>query len=562
MTAGYLKSRAGVAGEFSERIDALFAEWDRDGSPGVVLAVSHRGSVIHQRGYGVANVEDDVPFTVDTVLRLGSTSKHLCASAVLLLETRGALGLDDDIRRFVPEVPDYGASITLRHLMTMTSGLWDGINVLLFAGLDTGSPVTREQLLRLCAIQRELMFRPGDDCSYSNTNYLLLSLVIERVSGRSIADFMRAEIFEPLGMLNTRLTPFMTETIRNKAKGYQPAADGRFEAGYMMIELDGAGGVDSTLADMLKWLANYRDDRHFGADYRRRIEAQSFLNDGRLLDYRLGIRCQEYRGLEVVRHAGGMPGYVCDFVFYPEPDLGIVLLANVLDADILEQPDRIADIVLADEFDLPGESAFVDSGLDEFARIRGVYASEADELVVEVADVDGALVCYLLGEVNPLQLRAAWLESTKNLVSLRLRTPSVGPEAGILLRLGCEEPYLLLPVDDPRAAGSEPGFDPREFCGRYYHDCLEEVHAVTAADGGLNIQIASPIRNLAWNRLAQVVGDLFVAPIDGEPSCTNVTVKFFRDRDGKVCSMSCSLNRCRGLFFRKLGTGEQVDGCC
>ena len=128
MTRAYLRSRDGIVGEFSDRIDVLFDEWDRDGSPGAILAVCRDGKVIHQRGYGVANIEDDVPFTADTVLRLGSTTKHLCATCILLLENRGKLSLDDDIRQHVPEVPDFGPVITLRHLLTMTSGLWDDLN--------------------------------------------------------------------------------------------------------------------------------------------------------------------------------------------------------------------------------------------------------------------------------------------------------------------------------------------------------------------------------------------------------------------------------------------------
>ena len=519
------------------------------------MAVSHRGNVVHQRGYGVANVEDDVPFRSDTVLRLGSTTKHMCATCILLLENQGKLSLDQDIRRYVPELPDFGAEITLRHLLTMTSGLWDGINLLLFSGLNTSYPQTRDDLLKLHCSQSQLMFRPGDDCTYSNTNYSLLSLVIERVSGKSISVFMKTNLFEPLGMTNTGLTPRMSATIKRKAKGYLPTGDGQFEAGFMLTELDGNGGVDSSIDDMLKWFANYRNDRLFGPDYRERLEAESRLNDSRLLDYRLGINVTEYRGQQVVRHAGGMPGYLCDFVFFPEADLGIVTLANVMDPSILDLSNRIADIVIDEEFNQPLESAFIDATLDEVAQLVGVYASEQDGHVVELAIKDGALVCYFEGDLNPLLMRDGWMESQKNLVAVRVHDIAAGREGCLQLRLGCQALSDLSLVDDPRDIELQDTSCMDGLVGSYVHDGLKEVHDVYIADKSLRVRIPGPVRGLVWDELTPVAGDLFVALIDSEPSCTNVTVKFLRDKSGVVTGLSYSLSRCRDVFFEKENTG-------
>lgn len=552
MSQGYINSRMGNSGRWSPEIDKLFEKWDRDRSPGAMLAVYYRGKVIHQRGYGVANIEDDVPFTADKVLRLGSTSKHLCATCILLLENEGKLELDDNIRLYVPEMPDYGDVITLRHLLTMTSGLWDGINILLFAGLNSESPLTRRQLLGMYCKQQKLMFRPGDDSTYSNTNYSLLSLVIERVSGVPLAEFMRDRIFKPLSMDNSRLTPAMDTTILDKARGYVPAERGGFKSGYMRIELDGNGGVDSTINDMLKWLANYRDDRHFGPDYRQRMEAPVYLNDGRLLEYRLGINVVDYRGMKVVRHAGGMPGYLCDFVYYPQADLGIVLFTNLTEPALLQIPDRIADIVLEDQFEQALEATFVDAGLQEVAALKGVYASVNDSLVVELAEQEGRLVCYLLGDLEPLYPSDGWLKSGKNLVALRVGDLVAG---GLELRLGCQASYHLLKVPDPRVEPVPPPDDFASFTGCYRNGGLEEDHEIRLLDGKLKVTIPSPLRDLVWGELTPVAGDLFVALIEGEPSCTNVTVKFLRDQHGRVESLSYSLNRCRNVVFEKIENG-------
>ena len=514
--------------------------------------MSHKGNLVHQRGYGVANIEDDVPFRSDTVLRLGSTTKHMCATCILLLETRGKLDLDHDVRRYVPELPDFGVEIALRHLLTMTSGLWDGINLLLFSGLNSSYPQTRDDLLKLYCSQGELMYRPGNDCTYSNTNYSLLSLVIERVSGQTVSDFMEKNMFEPLGMTNTGLTPCMSATIKRKAKGYLPTEDGRFEAGYMLTELDGNGGVDSTIDDMLKWFGNYRDDKLFGPDYRKRMEAENRLNDGRLLEYRLGINVSEYRGLQVVRHAGGMPGYLCDFVFFPNVDLGIVMFANVMDPSILELPDRIADIVVEKEFSRSIDSTFIDATHDEIAELVGVYASEPEGQVVELADKDGTLVCYYEGDRNLLLMRDGWMASRKNLVAVRMLDPAVGRQGGLELRLGCQETCVLSPIRDPRDADPQEIAAADDLVGSYMHDGLQEVHEVYVAEKRLHVRIPGPVRSLVWDALTPIADDLFVALIEDEPSCTNVTVKFLRDERGEVSGLAYSLNRCRNILFDKV----------
>lgn len=554
MTGAYRKSACGVTGPGSGLIDSLFKKWDRDRSPGVMLAVCHHGEVLHKRGYGVANIEDDKPFHGDTVLRLGSTTKHLCATCILILENRGLLSLDDDVRRWVPELPDFGGRITLRHLLTMTSGLPDGINMLLFAGLDSSHALDRKQAMRLYCSRSRLMFQPGDDWTYSNTNYSLLTLVIERISGLKLPEFMQRELFEPLGMARSRLTPWMGECVEGKARGYETGSDGRFRTSFMRMELDGNGGVDSTVNDMLKWLANYREDRHFGPDYRARMEAENRLNDGRLVDYRLGIEVKDYRGFQVVRHAGGMPGYLCDFVYFPEPDLGIVLFANVLDPDILALPDRVADTLLESEFPRARSSMMVDARASDASGLPGVYADFGKGLVVELVERDGSLVCYWLGDLNPLHERNGWLHSGKSTLAVRAEND------GLEFRTGCEPSRRLQRVAGPGTfrAPDDSEVDLSEYEGRYLQPELEEIHVISRTENGLTVSLPSPVRRLVWNDLICIRGDLFVARVDGEPSCTNVTIRFLRDASNEISGLSYSINRCRDIVFQRIQRGEEA----
>ena len=557
MSKAYQQSGIGVAGDYSERIDPLFAEWNIDGSPGAIVAVISKGKIVHQRGYGVANVEDDVPFSSDTVLRLGSTSKHFCATCILILQERGKLDLGDDIRQYVPELPAYEATITLHHLLTMTSGLWDGINALLFCGLDTSTIVTRQEMLGLIQCQQTLMYQPGDDCQYSNSNYALLSLVVERVSGKTLGDFMQDEIFGPLGMCDSALVPFDTCITRNKARGYVPAADGALSAGMMHTELSGDGGIDSTIADMTRWFLSYRDDQNFGPDYRLRLEAESRLNDGRLIDYRLGINVTNYRGLQKVHHAGGMPGYLCDFVFYPDSDLGIILFTNMFDPKMLDLPDRVADIVLENDLARPLQSTFV-SKQDASAKwLRGVFASEASGQIAEFLVEDGRLTCYLLGNATPLMKigEGRFAPADESIVIELPNSEDVSNSDQrpiVQLVSGCQPPVSLNPVSDPRTRSTPDPGHLQTFTGIYYSDELKETHEVTLRDGQLNVNIPSPARALVWRKLVPVLGDLYGAIIDGEASCTNVAAVFLRDGEGVCTGLRYNINRCHDVCFRKL----------
>jgi hypothetical protein len=320
--------------------------------------------------------------------------------------------------------------------------------------------------------------------------------------------------------------------------------------------MDGAGGVDTTINDMLKWFGNYRDDKFFGPDYRGRLEAENRLNDSRLLEYRMGINVVDYRGMKAVRHAGGMPGYLCDFVFFPQVDLGIILLTNLLDVELLQLPDRIADIVLENEFKQSLETTFLSTSRDEIAALEGVYASESEALVLELVAQNGKLVCFLLGDINPLFESEGWMKSRKNLVSVRLLDTSEGRGGGLELRLGCQAPSRLTAVVDPRVEPVSLPSDFESFTGSYYHNGFREVHEVILREGKLHVDIPSPMRDLVWGDLTPVAGDLFVALIKGEASCTNVTVKFLRGKDDRVNGFSYSLNRCRDVIFTKHEAGH------
>jgi len=323
-------------------VDAVFSRFDRAGSPGCALGILQDGSVAYARGYGLASVEHGVPIGPDTVFDIGSVSKQFTAMSVLLLERDGKLSLDDDIRKYLPEIPDYGRRISIRHLLTHTSGLRDYNDLLELDGHDVRDHTTDGDALDIIVRQRGVNFAPGDEWRYSNTGFFLASVIVKRVSGRSLASFARERIFEPLHMSSTQYLDDTRRIVAHRAEAYDRDAAG-FLVDMSNWDQTGDGAVQTTVADMAKWAANY--DTPVVGD-RRIIDAMQTagrLNNGKPHGYGLGLRIDNYRGLRRIEHGGSWAGYRAMLSRFPDQHAAIIILCNVDDAGTSELADGVAD---------------------------------------------------------------------------------------------------------------------------------------------------------------------------------------------------------------------------
>ena len=368
----------------TKAIDAVFAKYVTPGSPGCMLGVIRDGRFVYTRGYGRANVEHDVPMSAATVFDIGSTSKQFAAMATLLLAADGRLSLDDDIRRHLPELPDYGTPITIRHLLTHTSGLRDYITLMLLAGWQIEDVTTPRQALDLIRRQRRLDFPPGTEYAYSNTGYFLISQIVERVSGQSLAAFARTRIFEPAGMTSTRYMDDHRLLVPRRATGYAPAGEA-FSVAMSNWEQLGDGAVQTSLDDLLKWDANFYAPRIGGERAIGAMQEQGRLVSGKAIPYGLGLSLGTYRGLRTVRHGGSWAGYRSDLLRFPDERTSIAVLCNLETAEPEEHANRVADVVLAPRFTEarpPQAGGSADAGADPPAKeFAGVYFNR-DRLVV------------------------------------------------------------------------------------------------------------------------------------------------------------------------------------
>jgi CubicO group peptidase (beta-lactamase class C family) len=247
-----------VATTLEGRVDQLFIPWDNEETPGAAIAVSREGKVVYSKGYGEANLEYAIPNSPTTVFHIASVSKQFTAFAVTMLADQGKLSLNDDIRKHVPEVPDFGETITLKHLIHHTSGLRDQWNLLALAGWRLDDVITREQVLRLVSHQKELNFKPGEEFLYCNTGYTLLAETVSRVTGQSFAEWTRDNIFNPLGMDNTLFYDDHEKIVRNRAYSYRGSSGG-YKKSVLSYANVGATSLFTTVEDLTKWAWNFKE---------------------------------------------------------------------------------------------------------------------------------------------------------------------------------------------------------------------------------------------------------------------------------------------------------------
>jgi CubicO group peptidase (beta-lactamase class C family) len=292
-----------------QRVDALFAAYNKPTSPGCALAVVKDGRVLYKHGYGMADLSHDVPMTPQTVIHVGSISKQFTAAAIVLLALDGKLSLDDPVRKYVPELPDYGSPITLRHLIHHTSGLRDHMNLLGLDGWRIGSDLyTEEDVLSVIFRQKGTNFKPGEKHLYNNSGYSLLALIVKRVSGQTLREFSSARIFTPLGMKHTHVRDDHAEIVQNLAYGYSPKGAG-FQTANPSYDTVGPTGVLTTVEDFALWDQNFYEPRVGGAAFVRQMLQTGTLNNGREIEYAFGLEVSTYRGLPMVSHSGGDPRY-------------------------------------------------------------------------------------------------------------------------------------------------------------------------------------------------------------------------------------------------------------
>jgi CubicO group peptidase (beta-lactamase class C family) len=343
-----------AAARYGAQVDAIMAEHARVAGPGAAVAVIRDGSIVLERGYGLAHLEYDVPVTPATVFHVASVSKQFTTFAVTLLAQQGRLSLDDDIRQHLPELHDFEHRITIRHLIHHTSGIRDQWELAMMAGWRMDDVITRDQIMALMRRQRELNFEPGAEHLYSNMGYTLLAEITERVSGQPFGEFLQHHVFEPLGMRSTHVHDDHERVVPGRAYSYRPGPAG---AGWRNAVLSyanqGATSLFTTAGDLARWLHNFETGEVGGREAIAQMRERGVLSSGDTIPYAFAIMRGEHRGRVTWSHGGADAGFRSVAMHFPAERLGVVVLSNVATAVPQRLALAIADVYLGESEPLP-----------------------------------------------------------------------------------------------------------------------------------------------------------------------------------------------------------------
>jgi CubicO group peptidase (beta-lactamase class C family) len=492
------------AQSLERQVDALFAKWNRPGMPGAVVGVIRDGKILLSKAYGLADLERNVPMTTASVITVGSMSKQFTAFSIHLLAQDGKLSLDDDIRKYVPEVPDFGATITIRHLLHHTSGLRDYFDLMAMTGTRSDDVTTQDDGLTLMTRQRALNFAPGQEHMYSNTGYMLLGLIVQRASGTQLADFARERIFEPLGMKHTRFLHGYGTVVPGRALSYLPAAAGGYEYVAVGDSADGAGGLVTTLGDLALWDRNFHDGRLGGMELIAHMQATGVLNDGKPIAYASGLVVGGYRGGRMVLHGGVIGGFQTMMARFPDQHLSVVVLANASDLDVWQMMYRITDLYLDRE---PGAApaapaaprqVFKEIAIDpaRLDALAGYYALSPDSGINFTREA-GRLMAQGTGQPRIQAFAYGERAFFAKAIDAQFTFDPPGKDGivagGVLHQNGIDIPAQ-------RVARPVPSNDAlKRFEGTFYSDELGVAYTVASKDGALVLSYPRGTIDLGYN---------------------------------------------------------------
>ena len=351
------------------QVDRLFAQWDKPGSPGCALGIVRDGKFIYEKGYGMANLDYDIPNSPHLVYYVGSDSKQFTAAVIGLLVLQGKIGLNDDIRKYLPEMPDYravyGVPVTVNELLHHTSGIRDIYTLMDLAGIRLEDVMTDSTALALIARQKELNFKPGSDYLYSNSGYWLLGQIVKRVTGESLRIYADEVIFRPLGMTHTHFHDDPGHVMKDRAMSYMPdtGGPGSFRISYLQnFDKIGAGGLYTTVEDLLKWDENYYTHQVGGDALQTLIHTRGVLTNGDTIKYALGNEVSTYRGLRTDEHGGSLMGYRAHILRFPDQRFSVLETCNLGTIDPSKMAHQIADLYLGSQMTGPAETSAAQQG--------------------------------------------------------------------------------------------------------------------------------------------------------------------------------------------------------
>ena len=521
--AGFADSQP-TGGGVQTQVDQIFKAFTH-ATPGCAVGAEVNGKPAVRAAYGMADLEHDVPFTVETISSPGSVAKQFTAAAVLLLERDGTLSLDDPARKYLPELPAAAAAVTIRQMLHHTAGLRDWGYLTAMAGIPRDRyGATMETVLDIVSRQRALDFTPGTRWSYSNSGYTLAAIIVSRVSGMPFPEFTRRRIFEPLGMTNTLFRDDWTRIVKGRADGYTRRGD-RFARQASIENVYGNGGLLSTVDDLLKWNRNFDQPVVGDAAFVNALQERARFTDGRTHEYALGLYVDTYQGVREVDHSGGGLGTAGHLGRYPDQHVSVAVMCNLDGANVTGMAKSVARLFLSGLRPAP-EPASAHTLTDAAAsRLTGLYRSREPVGTVTVVFAKGRLQVPNVAVLVP--------QSATRFVTSDLFTYEFDGRGALRTtdEFGRVIEYERIEPAQPSAT------ELRGFVGRYTSDEVNTTLELVVEEGALVIR-----RPPDWNiRLTPVHADAFRGDLGW--------ITFDRDSSGRILRLNVSGERMWRLPF-------------
>lgn len=519
-------------------VDKLFAAYNKANSPGCSLGVIQDGNFVYRKAYGMGNLELGVPLSSESVFYMASVSKQFTAAAVVLAAEQGFVSLDDDVRKYIPELPDYGHVITLRQMLHHTSGLRDFEALLYLSGQRISDPHSKDEMMQLIARQRGLNNIPGDEWIYSNTNYFLLAEVVSRATKKSLAEFSAENIFKPLGMAHTRFYDDHTLVVPGRVPAYDPGVGGKFLVDWSTsFDLVGPGGLMSSVDDLLFWDRNFNENKIGKKSFLKEMQTRGVLNNGAETDYAFGLELGTYRGLPIVEHSGGLFGYGTEILRFPDQRFTVVCLCNLSSAgdSVTDLAREVADIYLekamspkAGAIQSPGDRDFPDPSL-----FAGKYLDPQKHFVYSFTASGDSLIAWgaRLPRVGPNQFKDLGTGT------ITFESSAGGMQATLIT--DGETFFAGKRIEAPHLGDA----DLATYIGQYRSAELDVTYTLSVSQGNLMLQN----NHSNWNpplKQSPVAQDEFESP--------EFNIVFQRDANHRVCGLTVFTIRARNVGFEKV----------
>ncbi|GAB3163186.1 serine hydrolase [Telluribacter humicola] len=529
------------------KIDSLFAEWNKPGKPGAAVGVVHKGKLIFAKGFGEADLETGAPITPETVFHVASVSKQFTAYAIVLLAQQGKLSLDDDIRKYVPEVPDFGKTITLRHLLNHTSGLRDQWNLLAMSGRGLDDVITKAHIFNLIKRQKELNSEPGSTFNYCNTGYTLLAETVSRVTKQTFPDWMQQNVFKPLGMNSTLFYDNNERMVKGRAYSFHITPGvGTFSKSPLNYANVGATSLFTTVNDLARWIDNFRATKVGAPATMTQMLEKGRLNKGDTLSYALGLFHSQYKGLSYYGHNGADAGFRSFLTYFPKEDYGFIVLSNQAEFNPDRKGQELASLYLAPhlkeekkaETPVANASFKFDSTL--FRNYAGSFElAEAPGFILKFRREGDRYFTQATGqsevEMFPSSDSTFFLKVVD--ASVVFHRPKGGQVSRITLRQNGNHPGTR--VQSVKA----PEIKQEQFVGKYYSPELETIYTITQDGESLKLIHVQhgevPLRVLTKDRLQA-------------PWWFVQNIELVRDASDKVLGLRMNNGRVQNLWFQRL----------